>query len=69
MTKIRKLVISIEFGNAAFGEDDYQATEEVGRILEQLAARMRNTGLPSPGIDLGLLDLNGNNVGSVKAMR
>lgn len=56
-----KITIEIDCGNAAFDEDAGGPGEEVSRILNKAAKRLREHGPHS----FGLMDFNGNNVGSV----
>ena len=52
------LKIEIETGGAAFGEDFYEASYEIRRILEEIAEEMdagRKRGV--------IMDINGNKVG------
>ena len=54
------VLIRISTENAAFGETDEEAGQEVARILRKLADQMEQ---PSTGT-MALHDLNGNKVGT-----
>ena len=59
---MNKITITIETGNAAFGETPGEATTEIGRILRKYARQIEDD--PSY-IDRVLADSNGNKVGRV----
>lgn len=52
--------LRIDCGNAAFGQDEQEAGQEVARILEDVARQLRDYG-SAPAY---LRDINGNKVGS-----
>ncbi len=56
----RRVVITIETVNAAFGEDPYTRGNEIGRILHLMAHSFNDHCASRPPIDQ-----NGNTVGSV----
>lgn len=62
-----KLIINIEMGNAAFGEDANDRGQEANRILRSLGGKI------SEGIEKGdcgtLRDYNGNKVGTWKVTK
>ena len=62
-SKMENFTLNIETVNAAF---DNGSTEEIARILRQLAQRLENEGMEA-GQEFVLRDANGNKVGSAKA--
>lgn len=56
------LTLTIKTENAAFGENGYEAEEEVARILRDAAVRIVRSGVR----DFSLHDANGNTVGRVE---
>ena len=53
--------IKIKTGNAAFGDDAYEATYEINRLLEEVSHKLRM------GYTEGnLMDINGNKGGTFK---
>ena len=52
--------LTIDTGNAAFGEDNLERDAEIARILRQLAERLESD--PCENL-IPLFDLNGNRVG------
>jgi len=62
MSHIHGVNISITLRNASFGETDSERAEELVRMLKAIAVRIGREGLE----DLGVMDANGNRVGSVQ---
>jgi hypothetical protein len=56
----KQILINIEIGNAAFGDDDDSADIEIARILKKLAENIVENGWDN---DRDLRDINGNIVG------
>ena len=53
--------IKIKTGNAAFGDNAYEATHEINRLLDEIEFKLRM------GYTEGnLMDINGNTVGTFK---
>jgi len=64
---MKKLTITIEQENAAFGETAYEGAQETVRIMQILTKRiMMDTVLELETTEWVLLDINGNNVGIAK---
>lgn len=57
--------LEIDMGNAAFEDGPH----ELARILSELAARLEGRGVDRPGDSGGLMDFNGNKVGTWKVTR
>jgi hypothetical protein len=66
-----KITITLETGNAAFGDVDFEADEtfEVGRILSEYAKRLMDGELNIHTMGLKLYDINGNPVGQVQVSK
>ena len=56
-----KLTIELDCSNAAFGEGDHEAGQEIARILREAAGRLETYGAHG----LRLRDVNGNIVGGL----
>ncbi len=57
-----RFVLSVDCGNAAFGETPEECNFELARILIELAGRIENNGLS--GMYQNIKDVNGNIVGN-----
>jgi hypothetical protein len=56
--------LTVKMDNAAFGEDEYEAADELGRILSELGGRLQSDTSVQDGSTGRLMDYNGNTVGS-----
>ena len=53
--------IEIKTGNASFGDDAYEATYEINRLLDEVKQKLK-----SGYTEGNLMDINGNKVGTFK---
>jgi hypothetical protein len=61
----KKVVIEIDLGNAAFEDEP---AFEVARILGEVTMKLELGHIVIPGYEVGLTDINGNHVGSIKTV-
>jgi hypothetical protein len=59
-----KFSLTVEMDNAAFGDCDQEAAEELARILRKVANRIESNPI-EPG---AIMDINGNKVGEAGVM-
>lgn len=56
-----KMTVKVKMSNSAFGDDDFEAAQELARILREAADKLERNGLEH----VILRDVNGNKVGEV----